>query len=186
MLSDVRFSFGAKPTEASALEKILLARESLLPNATVSLRGIVLTEARVAFLEGRQRHEAPVSTATSLPVVGALVEGEGIRQASGAIKLTRQFAVNPSAKEVAAALQERVRADADFLTYASLLSDRYHVTEYRVEALPEASGVPAALVVFTAPEGEGYCVLRLPTADGPLEILPAVFGVDRATYLGNQ
>jgi hypothetical protein len=185
-LTNVRFSFGATPTASAKLEKILLARESLLPNKTVSLRGIVLPEARVAFLDGNQRHETSVSTATSLPVVGALVEGEGMRQTSGAIRLTRQFAVNPSAKEVAASIQERVRSDADFLTYASLLSDRYHITEYRVEALPETSGVPSALVVFMAPKGEGYCILKLPTPDGPLEIHPAVFGVDKATYLGNQ
>jgi hypothetical protein len=184
-LSTVRFSFGAKPVESSKLEKILLARESLLPNATVSLRGIVLPDARVAFLEGNQRHETEVSTAASLPVVGALVEGEGTRQTSGAIRLTRQFAVNPSAKEVAASLQDRVRTDADFLAYASLLSNRHSVTEYHVEALPDAAGVVSALVIFTGPEGEGYCVIRLPSPDGALEIRPAVFGVEKATYLGN-
>jgi hypothetical protein len=184
--SNVRLSFGATPTEASLLEKILLARESLLPNHNISLRGIVLAGSRVAFLDGNQRHEAAVNTAMSLPVIGALVEGEGTRQNSGAIQLTRQFAVNPSAKEVEIGLQERIRSDADFLTYTTLLADRYHITEYRVEALPQASGVPSALVIFTAPEGEGYCILRLPTADGPLEIRPAVFGIDKATYLGNQ
>lgn len=175
-LPKVRFSF-----EGSTLSAILLANESLLPGSTTPLRGIVLPDSHVAFLIGQIRHETEVKTATPLPPVGGLLEGEGTRLASGELQLTRMFAVNPCAKELSQPLQDRIRTDPDFLAYATLLALREDVVEYRAEPLP-GSTEPAALVTFITANGEGYARLRLSPED-TIDLSSATFGISKEAYL---
>lgn len=191
-LRRVAFGFEENPLRPeSKISRILVFDEDLLPGARISFQGIALPESRVAFASGGLRHEARVQLeGASLPV-GTLVEGEGVRDETGRLVLSRFFAARAVTGELPEPLRSRLPDDPDFLSYIALLTVREGLTGYAIEGLPEEH---AALLVLKKPRQEGYALIRLPEAgdllapeaEPPLKISAARFGVSREEFLGKK
>ena len=110
-----------------------------------------------------------------------MLEGEGSRTKEGPISLQKSFAVDVRAPELSPLLKERLANDPDLLAFAAYVATRERVTEYKLEPWPGAAP-DTALLVLRRPQGEGFSRVRVLSPDGPLEILPARFGVARERY----